>query len=138
MQILPFILNIAIFHSVSAILYYPDPTTYFLEHLLVDAHGDFRSGFADAITPCSNYASGSQIVGRSTSAQWIRNAFHDFITADIAAGTGGIDSSISFETGRPENAGSSFNDSLALFAERFSSYVSSKWLFSVRDWQDFS
>lgn len=38
------------------------------------------------------------------------------VTADIAAGTGGIDASIGFETLRPENSGSAMNDSLGFFA----------------------
>jgi Peroxidase len=39
----------------------------------------------------------------------------DFVTADVAAGTGGLDASIGFETLRPENVGVAFNDSLFFF-----------------------
>lgn len=38
------------------------------------------------------------------------------MTADVAAGTGGLDASIGFETLRPENVGVSFNDSLFYFS----------------------
>ena len=47
------------------------------------------------------------------------------MTADVAAGTGGIDASIGFETHRPENIGPAFNDSLFVFAVFFSAKVSS-------------
>lgn len=111
-----------------AALYYPDSRTSALEHLLVDTDGAYRSGFKDAITPCSNYVSGSQLTGRTTAAQWMRVAFHDvsrivsspihpvnslpqFVTAHVDEGTGGVDASISFETLRAENSGNAFNDS---------------------------
>jgi catalase (peroxidase I) len=38
------------------------------------------------------------------------------VTADVAAGTGGLDASIGFETLRPENIGVAFNDSLFFFS----------------------
>jgi hypothetical protein len=46
-----------------------------LEHLLVDTGGANDGGFKRAITPCTNYVSGSQLLGRETAAQWIRVAF---------------------------------------------------------------
>jgi hypothetical protein len=46
-----------------------------LEHLLVDTGGTNDGGFKRAITPCTNYVSGSQLLGRETAAQWIRVAF---------------------------------------------------------------
>lgn len=49
-----------------------------LEHLLVDTGGINDGGFKAAITPCSNYVSGSQLLGRETAAQWIRVAFRMF------------------------------------------------------------
>ncbi|KAJ6592528.1 heme peroxidase [Mycena capillaripes] len=95
-----------------------------LEHLLVDTDGFNDSGFQKAITPCTNYVSGSQLLGRETAAQWVRVAFHDFATADVEAGTGGIDASIGFETLRPENSGSAMNDSLGFFAPFVNAHVS--------------
>lgn len=46
-----------------------------IEHLLVDTGGANDGGFRRAITPCTNYVSGSQLLGRETAAQWIRVAF---------------------------------------------------------------
>lgn len=48
------------------------------------------------------------------------------MTADVAAGTGGIDASIGFETHRPENVGAAFNDSLFVFAFSISAKASSR------------
>ncbi|KAJ7726756.1 heme peroxidase [Mycena metata] len=102
----------------------PDHVIDELEHLLVDTDGFNDAGFQKAITPCSNYFSGSQLLGRETAAQWIRVAFHDFATADVKAGTGGIDASIGFETLRPENSGAAMNDSLAFFAPFVNAHAS--------------
>ena len=49
-----------------------------LEHLMVDTGGVNDGGFTRAITPCSNYVSGSQLLGRETAAQWIRVAFRAY------------------------------------------------------------
>lgn len=46
------------------------------------------------------------------------------MTADVAAGTGGLDASIGFETLRPENIGNTFNDSLYYFSFFISAKVS--------------
>jgi hypothetical protein len=110
---LPSILLVAL--PAHAAFFYPDALTSSLEHILVDTHGAYSSGFADAITPCSNYVSGAQTLGRDTALQWLRVAFHDFVTANVSAGTGGIDASIGFETLRAEDSGSAFNDSFAFF-----------------------
>lgn len=117
-----------------------------LEHLLVDTDGFNDAGLQKAITPCTNYVSGSQLLGRETAAQWVRVAFRklfelsvhyswtvltslvfvdDFATADVKAGTGGIDASIGLETLRPENSGSAMNDSLGFFAPFVNAHVSS-------------
>ncbi|KAI9706269.1 MAG: hypothetical protein M1820_004844 [Bogoriella megaspora] len=103
-------------------LHYPTVQISQLEHLLVDTDGDYRSGFKDAITPCTNYVSGSQNLGRETAAQWMRVAFHDFVTARSIEGSGGVDASIGFETEREENSGAAFNDSFRYW----SSFVNSK------------
>lgn len=112
--------------TAQAVLFYPTVQASLLEHILVDTHGAHSSGFADSITPCSNYVSGSQNFGRETAAQWLRVAFHDFVTANVAEGTGGIDASIGFETLREEDSGSAFNDSFTFFRPYVSSKVSSK------------
>jgi hypothetical protein len=73
----------SIFTSYAAYLY-PNPEAAVPEHILVDTHGAFSPGFADAITPCANYVSGNQSMGRETAAQWPRVAFHDFVTVHVA------------------------------------------------------
>jgi hypothetical protein len=120
------LLSFALISSSTGAFFYPNPQSSFLEHILVDTHGAHSSGFANAITPCSNYVSGPQTLGRETAAQWLRVAFHDFVTANVTEGTGGIDASIGFETLREENSGSAMNDSLGFFRPYVSSKISSK------------
>lgn len=69
------------------------------------------------VTPCSF---GGNINGRQFAAEWIRTAFHDVVTADVAAGTGGLDGSIWFELDRAENGGSAFNNTFSFFANLYS------------------
>lgn len=116
----------ALLSAAHAAFFYPTVQASLLEHILVDTHGGHSSGFADAITPCTNYVSGSQTLGRETAAQWVRVAFHDFVTAHVSEGTGGIDASIGFETLREENSGSAMNDSLGFFRPYVNSKVSSE------------
>jgi hypothetical protein len=62
-----------------------------MEHILVDNRGTNSDGFVAAVTPCLNYvgfASNASIRGEQSAAQWVRAAYHDFVTADLAAGTG--------------------------------------------------
>ncbi|KAH8892202.1 heme peroxidase [Thozetella sp. PMI_491] len=80
-----------------------------LEDMLATNSGYIRFGFTDLVTPCGF---GSNQVGIQNSAEWIRTAFHDAITHDAAAGTGGLDASIMYEMDRPENTGSAFNNTL--------------------------
>ncbi|KAI4645777.1 hypothetical protein J4E93_005355 [Alternaria ventricosa] len=107
-----------------AAFYYPTPALSFLEHILVDNWGAYASNFSSAITPCTNYVSQTGTTGlnsgRTTAAQWMRVMFHDFITANVSAGTGGIDASIGFETAREENKGTPETDleETLLFFER--------------------
>jgi len=115
--------------GVLGVLFYPNPQASLLEHLLVDTHGAHASGFANAITPCKNYVNGAQTLGRQTSAQWIRVAFHDFVTAHVVNGTGGMDASIGFETLREEDSGSAMNDSLSFFRPFVNPKVSSEYFF---------
>jgi len=119
----------------AAMFFYPNPQVSLLEHLLVDHWGAHASNFSAAITPCDNYVTEvgepSRTSGRTTAAQWLRVAFHDFVTADTTSGgagtvTGGIDSSIGFETSRAENKGSAFNDSFTFWRPFVNEYVSSE------------
>lgn len=62
-----------------------------MEHLFLDNAGTNSNPFFEGINPCSKYlgyASSPDKRGEQTAAQWIRAAFHDTITADVAAGTG--------------------------------------------------
>ena len=78
------LLLLKLFTSLSfGAFYNPDPRISALEHILVDTDGAFRSGFKDAITPCKNYVNGPQTFGRTTAAQWVRVAFHNFVTARV-------------------------------------------------------
>ncbi|KAH8646904.1 heme peroxidase [Xylariales sp. PMI_506] len=86
-----------------------------MEHLLVDNSGTNADGFFAAITPCSTYlgfASNAANRGEQSAAQWVRVAFHDFTTADVVAGTGGLDGSVGYEADRAENPGLFINDTL--------------------------
>jgi hypothetical protein len=111
-------------------LYYPSVQTFLLEHVLVDNWDAYASNFSSAITPCTNYVTQTGIAsrnsGRTTAAQWMRVLFHDFITANVSAGTGGVDASIGFETPREENKGSAFNDSFTFWRPFVNEAVSSK------------
>ncbi|KAI4949473.1 hypothetical protein J4E91_005212 [Alternaria rosae] len=107
---IPFLLPLlSTLPNAHAAFYYPTPALSFLEHILVDNWGAYASNFSSAITPCTNYVSQTGTTGldsgRTTAAQWMRVMFHDFITANVSAGTGGIDASIGFETAREENKG---------------------------------
>lgn len=115
--------------TANAMFYYPSPQVSLLEHILVDNWGAYASNFSTAITPCTNYVTevGGPAAnsGRTTAAQWIRVAFHDFVTGNVTAGTGGVDASIGFETFREENKGSAFNDSFTFWRPFVNEYVSS-------------
>ena len=123
-QLVTLSLVLGSFSNVYAAFFYPNAQSSLLEHILVDIHGAYSSGYAFAITPCRSYVSGSQTLGRETAAQWLRVAFHDFVTARVDEGTGGMDASIGFETLREEDSGSAFNDSLTFFRPFVNSKIS--------------
>ncbi|KAI0168087.1 heme peroxidase [Pestalotiopsis sp. NC0098] len=84
------------------------PSQYdFLEDILAIQSGVTRFGFSDLVVPCGF---GSGVTGQQNSAEWVRSVFHDMITHDASAGTGGLDASLQFELERPENTGSAFNN----------------------------
>ncbi|KAI1368881.1 heme peroxidase [Xylaria arbuscula] len=107
--------------------YYPSAQVSQLEHILVDNWGAYASNYSSAITPCDRYVTeiGDAAVksGRTTSAQWLRVLFHDFATAHVEEGLGGIDASIGFETYRDENKGSAFNDSFTFWRPFVNEFV---------------
>jgi hypothetical protein len=121
---------LALTNASTAMFYYPNVQTSLLEHILVDNWGAYASNFSSAITPCTNYVTEigepSLNSGRTSAAQWLRVAFHDFITADVTAQSGGIDASIGFETFREENKGSAFNDSFTFWRPFVNEYISSE------------
>ncbi|KAH8879268.1 heme peroxidase [Thozetella sp. PMI_491] len=90
---------------------WPDPTTDQLETLLYEQTGWRASSPAGLVSNCVGVVG----TGRSVGAEWVRTAYHDMATADIVAGTGGIDASIGFETERAENPGKAFNGTLQSF-----------------------
>jgi hypothetical protein len=88
---------------------WPDPKIDPIEDLYVG------SAFIAPIQSCDGtFPRGP---GTQTAAEWLRTAYHDMATADVVAGTGGIDGSIGFETDRQENKGAAFNNSIQLFFE---------------------
>ncbi|KAH8891177.1 heme peroxidase [Thozetella sp. PMI_491] len=101
---------------------WPNTQTDHLEGLLYEQvpkiNGVDQPAMAFGIIGCSRGASdsGVPLEGRTNSAEWLRTAYHDMATADVAAGTGGIDASIGFEfADRAENRGRAFFASLAFF-----------------------
>ena len=58
---------------------WPDYRMDELEHLLVDTGGPDNGGIKDAITPCTNYVMGTQILGRSTAAQCTLNISQQYL-----------------------------------------------------------
>ncbi|KAH6709093.1 heme peroxidase [Leptodontidium sp. MPI-SDFR-AT-0119] len=98
-----------------------------LEHFLVDNGGYNSVPFASAVSPCAKYsgfAAGGSNQGEQTSAQWVRFAFHDFVTADLSAGTGGLDASLGFEGTRDENKGLFVDDTMKFISQTFSALLS--------------
>ncbi|TVY88213.1 WSC domain-containing protein [Lachnellula willkommii] len=88
-----------------------------MEHILVDNNGANSDGFVNAVSPCSSYVGrNGPDSGEQSSAQWVRFVFHDSVTANLAAGTGGIDASLGFESDRNENLGLFVNDTLRFMA----------------------
>ncbi|KAF7313960.1 Peroxidase [Mycena chlorophos] len=79
-----------------------------------------RNTFLEVPEPCSEDTIGQQ----STSAAWLRTAYHDAATANVAAGTGGLDGSIFYETARAENVGDSIASSVSQFVSFYGRYIS--------------
>ncbi|KAF2715325.1 hypothetical protein K504DRAFT_497197 [Pleomassaria siparia CBS 279.74] len=82
-----------------------------IEDLLFIQSGYIRFGsLSDQIQTC---AFGANQPGIQKTAEWVRTAFHDSITHDAAAKTGGLDASIMFELDRVENLGAALNSTLS-------------------------
>lgn len=81
-----------------------------MEELLLEFQG-----LETSVNPCGFFQTGDPKRGQQSSAEWVRIVFHDAITADVAAGTGGLDASIGFESDRLENKGIAFiNDTIGI------------------------
>ncbi|KAK7008397.1 peroxidase [Favolaschia claudopus] len=104
---------------------WPSPMLDELESLLYEITAQ-PPDMASFISPCDSFISGGIQTGRSNPADWIRTAYHDMATHNIADGTGGLDASIRFaeEQARPENAGNGFSNTLGVVAGFSSRYVS--------------
>ncbi|KAM5373013.1 hypothetical protein ACJZ2D_007224 [Fusarium nematophilum] len=90
--------------------------------------GYLARNFVSGVTPCSQ---GGNVKGRQNAAEWIRTAFHDMITHDRKAGTGGLDGSIWFETTRPENNARAFNNTFNFFNYLYSTKASASDLLAM-------
>ncbi|EKD18661.1 uncharacterized protein L3040_002086 [Drepanopeziza brunnea f. sp. 'multigermtubi'] len=112
---------------------WPDKTDE-LEQTMFVASGYGRRGFLDDIPTCGFSHEGPEGLGRINSAEWIRNGFHDMSTADVIAGTGGLDGSIMFETERLENDGPAFNHTLGFLGAFYGSETSISDLIALAVW----
>ncbi|QRV90458.1 manganese peroxidase 2 [Ceratobasidium sp. AG-Ba] len=99
---------------------WPNPALDELEHITHVQTGLFGSGVVDRISSCKTRVSQSDFSEQSP-ADWLRTAFHDVVSHDKAAGTGGLDASIQWEINRSENRGShAFIGTLQFLAPFFS------------------
>ncbi|KAL7907461.1 heme peroxidase [Trichoderma velutinum] len=92
---------------------------------------DGPGGTVSFVKGCSGPAEGALGIGRSFGAEWIRNAYHDMATADVSAGTGGLDASIVFEMDRSENVGDAFKETLGIFQGSYNTRASMADLFAI-------
>lgn len=99
---------------------WPDPKTDFLEALYYQQNGNNAFQFGVLVKSC-DFGDNLTPPGRKNSAEWIRTAYHDMATADVDAGTGGLDASIGFELDRPENTGKALTDTIKAFLPAMSS-----------------
>ncbi|KAF2643636.1 hypothetical protein P280DRAFT_213743 [Massarina eburnea CBS 473.64] len=91
-----------------------------LEDILFLNSGYRARGFATPVSPCSKGIT----AGRTSSAEWIRTAFHDSISGNVYTGVGGLDGSIQFELASSENNGNAFPGSVAAWAPFLSNRTS--------------
>ncbi|KAJ7279351.1 hypothetical protein C8J57DRAFT_1464793 [Mycena rebaudengoi] len=92
---------------------WPSPKLDALEAMRWEQH----DALASFMEPCDSFITdieGSPKTGRANGPDWIRTAYHDMATHNVADGTGGLDASIRFaeEQSRGENAGDGFQNTL--------------------------
>ncbi|KAJ6589944.1 putative L-ascorbate oxidase [Mycena vulgaris] len=106
---------------------WPSPQLDALESRWFNQDGHNNHGAAPLVQPCNSFIFGADDrSGRSNAADWIRTAYHDMATHNVADGTGGMDASIRFaeEQARGENAGDGFSNTLAVLSGLANRYVS--------------
>ncbi|KAM0261527.1 hypothetical protein ACHAQJ_002210 [Trichoderma viride] len=105
-----------------------------IEKLLFEQENPFDGpgSLASLVSGCTGFGAGpGGSTGRSFGAEWLRNAYHDMSTADVHAGTGGLDASIVFEMDRPENVGQAFQETLNSFQGSYNTRASMADLFAI-------
>lgn len=114
------VLSSYLWHPSNADYVWPNEEIDELERVLFEQDSIFGShsgpgSIASFVSDCSGLGAGGPGGGRNFGAEWLRNAYHDMSTADVTAGTGGLDASIVFEMGRPENPGKAFAETEIVF-----------------------
>jgi catalase (peroxidase I) len=111
----PALLFICLISGCSAYTW-PNPQIDFLEALLYEQSNGVSPAVGVGNCSADINFDVSPTKGRTAAAEWLRTAYHDMATADVVAGTGGIDASIGFEfANRDENKGLAFAESLRFF-----------------------
>ncbi|PTB44240.1 hypothetical protein M441DRAFT_66006 [Trichoderma asperellum CBS 433.97] len=129
------VLSSYFWHPSSAEYVWPDEQIDELERLLFEQDSPFDppgGNIASFVSGCTGFAGGpGGSGGRSFGAEWLRNAYHDMSTADVTAGTGGLDASIVFEMDRPENVGQAFSESLSFLGAAYTTRSSMSDMFAM-------
>ncbi|KAJ7742603.1 heme peroxidase [Mycena metata] len=110
--------------SASAYVWPGTPQLNALEALRWQGNTNGMTTFASNAN-CTAFVGGTK-TGRTNAADWIRTAYHDMATFNIADGTGGMDGSIRFaeEQARPEDPGNGFTNTLAILLNLSTRYAS--------------
>ncbi|KAF8183671.1 heme peroxidase, partial [Pholiota molesta] len=117
---IPLFFSLTLLASSSASGYtWPSPQYDALEKLLYEGTRLDGQSLADLTSGCKSRQGGGNVA-----AQWLRFAFHDFVTRDAAAGTGGIDASLFYELDRAENPGTGMTATAAEYLLFASKYIS--------------
>ncbi|KAJ7267782.1 heme peroxidase [Mycena rebaudengoi] len=107
---------------------WPSPKLDALEAMRWD-QDDTINGVASFMQPCTFFVKGNEDgteTGRANGPDWIRTAYHDMATHNVADGTGGLDASIRFaeEQSRGENAGTGFLNTIEVLVAFTSRHIS--------------
>ncbi|KAM0525616.1 hypothetical protein ACHAPE_000325 [Trichoderma viride] len=122
-----------LWHPANADYVWPNEEIDELERILFESESIFGqpgSDLASFVSGCAGFGDGPG-GGRNFGAEWLRTAYHDMATADVNAGTGGLDASILFETDRPENPGKAFLETFGIFSTVYSPRSSMSDLFAM-------